>query len=422
MPSCARPRRPRRPQARGAADARAGSAAWSRAARGAPTIRDARAVPAPTTSSARASPPHAPERLWVADITYLPTLRGLALPGRASSTPSAAGSSAGRSPTTCAPSSSLDALRMAIARRRTATAARSSITRPRAARADSTGRRNTSMVEVSGGDDAGAAAGGSAVSGAGALAGAADGGVARGSGPVLGRGRSWAEDRGRGGRGGCVVAGGVPVVPPRWRRESLSFSNGVGPLPVVRRAGGDRAPPSSGSWCAGDRAAAAAQPVDDLAGAAPQRVDADVAARVQGVDRAVACRASCPPAEGGQAGRERTAPRVRAGAAVGCGARCRRSSCRAAGAEVERAGTSRIAGIAAGCRAGARSRSRAGCGSTSPMMSRCGSATKRSTRPSTCRAAGRSSASWSRACAPDGRCGCRGPAPARRRGRTSRPR
>ena len=44
--------------------------------------------------------------------------------------------------------------------------------------ADSTGRRNTSMVEVSGGDDAGAAAGGSAVSGAGAVAGAADGGVA----------------------------------------------------------------------------------------------------------------------------------------------------------------------------------------------------------------------------------------------------
>ena len=108
------------------------------------------------------------------------------------------------------------------------------------------------------------------------------------------------------------------MVPPRWRRESLSFSSGVGPLPVVRRTGGDRASPSSGSWCAGDRAAAAAQPVDDLAGAAPERVDADVAARVQGIDRAVACRASRPPAEGGEAGRERAAPRVRAGAAVGC--------------------------------------------------------------------------------------------------------
>src|SRR6058998_1542113 len=95
--------------------------------------------------------------------------------------------------------------------------------------ADSSGRRNASMVEVSCGDDAGAAAGGSAVSGAGAVAGATDGGVARGSGAVLGRGRSWAEDRGCGEGGRCVVAGGVPVVPPRWRRESLSICNGVGP-------------------------------------------------------------------------------------------------------------------------------------------------------------------------------------------------
>ena len=79
------------------------------------------------------------------------------------------------------------------------------------------------MVEVSDGDDAGAAAGGAAVSGAGAVAGAADGGVARGPGPVLGGGRSWAEDRGRGGEAGVSSPVGVPVVPSRWRRESLSF-------------------------------------------------------------------------------------------------------------------------------------------------------------------------------------------------------
>ena len=42
------------------------------------------------------------------------------------------------------------------------------------------------MMEVSGGDDAGAAAGGSVVSGTDPVAGAADGGVARGPGPVLG--------------------------------------------------------------------------------------------------------------------------------------------------------------------------------------------------------------------------------------------
>ena len=162
---------------------------------------------------------------------------------------------------------------------------------------------------------------------------------------------AWREDRvrfwaavsrglkteGCGRRGGCLVAGCVPMVPPRWRRESLSFSNGVGSLPVVRRAGGDRAPPRSGSWCAGDCAAATTEPVDDLAGAAPERVDADVAARIQAIDRAVACRAPCPPAEGRQAGRERPAPRVRPGTAVRSSARCRRSSSRAAGTEVERA-------------------------------------------------------------------------------------
>jgi transposase len=43
----------------------------------------------------------------------------------------------------------------------------------------------------------------------------------------------------------------------------------------------------------------------------------------------------------------------------------------------------------AGPSRGARSRSRAGCGSTSPMMRRCGSRTRRSTRPCTSKAAAR---------------------------------
>ena len=54
-----------------------------------------------------------------------------------------------------------------------------------------------------------------------------------------------------------------------------------------------------------------------------------------------------------------------------------------------RAATSRVARIAGGRRRGARSRSRTGCASTSPMMSRCGSPTRRSTSRSTCRAAAR---------------------------------
>ena len=50
--------------------------------------------------------------------------------------------------------------------------------------------------------------------------------------------------------------------------------------------------------------------------------------------------------------------------------------------------TSRIVAIGDGCRLGARSRSRSGSSSTSPMMSRCGSATRRSTRPSTSKVVG----------------------------------
>ena len=51
---------------------------------------------------------------------------------------------------------------------------------------DSSGRCNTSMMEVLDGDDAGAAAGGPVVSGTDPVTGPADGGVARGPGPFLG--------------------------------------------------------------------------------------------------------------------------------------------------------------------------------------------------------------------------------------------
>jgi hypothetical protein len=83
-----------------------------------------------------------------------------------------------------------------------------------------------------------------------------------------------------------------------------------------------------------------------------------------------------------------------------------------------RAATSLTAGIAVGCRDGARSRSPDVFGSTSPMMSPCGSATRRSTRPSTSRAEGPSAGNWPPACAPGGHCASRDPEPARSPGRT----
>ncbi len=86
---------------------------------------------------------------------------------------------------------------------------------------------------VGDGDDEGAAAGGAAVSGADPVARAADGGMAAGPGPVLGGDCSRREDRRRGGRGWGVIPRWVPVVPPRWRCESLSVPGGVGPVSVV---------------------------------------------------------------------------------------------------------------------------------------------------------------------------------------------
>ena len=86
------------------------------------------------------------------------------------------------------------------------------------------------------GHDEGTPAGGAVVSGPDPVAGPADGRVARGSGQVLGCDCSRREDRGSCGGGGGVIPRRVPVVPSRWRRESLPASDGLGPLPVVRGA------------------------------------------------------------------------------------------------------------------------------------------------------------------------------------------
>jgi len=86
------------------------------------------------------------------------------------------------------------------------------------------------------GDDEGAAAAGSAVSGADPVAGSSDGRVARGSCPVLGSDRARREDRRRRCRGGRVIPRRVSVVSARWRREPMLASDRVGPLPVVLRA------------------------------------------------------------------------------------------------------------------------------------------------------------------------------------------
>ena len=76
------------------------------------------------------------------------------------------------------------------------------------------------------------------------------------------------------------------------------------------------------------------------------------------------------------------------------------------------AGATAAARIGGGRARGALSRSRLGCSSSSRMMSRCGSRTRRSTRRCTCRAVEHSGASSRHACGPAGRCASPGRAPA----------
>jgi putative transposase len=83
-------------------------------------------------------------------------------------------------------------------------------------------------------DDAGAAEGGAAVSGADSLAGSADSGVAAGPGAVLGGDRARCQFGGRGAGDRCVIRGWRTVVPSRWRREPQPRPDGVGPLPGFR--------------------------------------------------------------------------------------------------------------------------------------------------------------------------------------------
>ena len=193
----------------------------------------------------------------------------------------------------------------------------------------------------------------------------------------------------------AVAAGVSPAVGTRWFRESggmapVSLAAAVGALLVVRGAGGDRAPARPGHRGARDRPTA-------------------------GPDRRRRSRGSCVATPRPAAAVWTTGPRLRSGMPTGvlvarrwpssplttrCGeyvqdrlagkvtatGRARRGG--SGGARGSGAGTA-AGRTGGGPRRGARSRSPTGCGSTSPMMSRCGSRTRRSTRRCTSRAAAR---------------------------------
>ena len=130
----------------------------------------------------------APNQLWVADITYVATWSGFAYVALVTDVFSRT-IVGWRVANTLRADLALDALDMAIWSRKEDEfpgLVHHSDRGVQGVKADSTGRGNTSMMEVWNGDDAGAPAGGPAVSGSDPVAWGTDGGVAGGPGAVLG--------------------------------------------------------------------------------------------------------------------------------------------------------------------------------------------------------------------------------------------
>src|SRR6266545_7887432 len=123
-----------------------------------------------------------------------------------------------------------------------------------------------------------------------AVAGPSAGRASAASSAVLGGDRSRFVERGRGCRGGGFGGGWCPVVPGRWRDAVTQEGSIVGPLPVLCRAGGDRALARPRLWRGGDRASDRSFALDDLERAASQCRDPQRVARVSGQHRAVARR------------------------------------------------------------------------------------------------------------------------------------
>jgi putative transposase len=107
---------------------------------------------------------------------------------------------------------------------------------------------------------------------------------------VLGGDCARVVERGRRDGGWRVVPGRRPVVSRGWRDADCHPRAAVGTLPVVRRAGGDRASSRPRRQGDGDRTPARSLTIDDLEGTPSQRRDPRRRARIPRHDRSVARR------------------------------------------------------------------------------------------------------------------------------------
>ena len=208
-----------------------------------------------------------PDRLWVADITFVPTATGflfLAVVLDAWSKRIVGWAFSHELKTRVV----LDALDMAIAVRKPRDVIHHSD------KGSQGGLNRSSQRIMDGGCDGETEAWcGSTAEGTATVPRPAWGGEAGGPAAVLACNCSGAFERGCGPGWRCIPSGGIAVVPRGGRNATITSGvNGaaaVGTIPVVRGARGDRAAERPGARRAGDRPADRASGLDGLAGIAP---------------------------------------------------------------------------------------------------------------------------------------------------------
>jgi transposase InsO family protein len=181
----------------------------------------------------------APDRLWVGDMTYLRCWEGvvyLAFVIDVFSRRVVGWQLAGHMRTSLV----LDALAMAVGTRQPGADFQLVAHTDRGSQG---GFKWSSQRSIERGCDGQAEGMGVGVDGAAgdAFAGSSASGSAGASSAVLGGRRARGHERGRSGPGGRVASGWCPVVSRGWRDAISHHGPAVGPLSVVRRAGGDRA-------------------------------------------------------------------------------------------------------------------------------------------------------------------------------------
>jgi hypothetical protein len=276
------------------------------------TIPDTRAAPAPdlVNRDFRAS---RPDETWVADITYVPTHEGWLFLAAVMDLYSRRIVGWSMREDLEAPLV-VDAISMAISRRKPKPGLvhhsdRGSQGGFNRSSQRSTGRSCDEREEAEVGSDWSADD---------AVAGASAGRASGAPSAVLGGDRSRCVKRGRCRRGGSLGGCWCPLVPGGWRDAINHQGPAFGPLPVLPRAGRDRALARPQLWRARDRASTRPLALDDLERAPSQRRDPQRILRVPGQHRAVARRPPRPAPESGEARQQHEVAPLRAGPAVRC--------------------------------------------------------------------------------------------------------